>query len=195
MKADKAALRQQQLTLLRSHGVEERKIWSGEIMKHLREWEVFQQARCVLLYAPMRNEPDLMGLLNEDGQENWSDLPSKKWCFPKVQASGLSLHEVHDLQHLQSGNSILREPNPALCPQVEAGEIDLAIIPGLAFDPITRLRLGRGGGYYDRLLARPEFRAQTVGVCFPGQLIDGLPRENHDVPLHAVVTPMGFLKQ
>jgi len=143
----------------------------------------------VLLYAPMRNEPDLLGLLTGNREENAANLPTKKWCFPKVQTSGLSLHEVHDLQHLQSGKSILREPNPALCPLVEAGEIDLAIIPGLAFDPITHLRLGRGGGYYDRLLARPEFRAQTVGVCFPGQLWEGLPREIHDV-----VTPMGFLK-
>ena len=192
MKTDKAALRQQQLTLLRGHGVEDRKVWSGEIMRHLREWEVFRQARCVLLYAPMRNEPDLLGLLIEAGQENSPNLTTKKWCFPKVQASGLSLHEVRNVENLQSGTSLLREPNPALCPLVEVGEIDLAIIPGLAFDPITHLRLGRGGGYYDRLLARPEFRAQTVGVGFPGQLWEGLPRENHDVPLHAVVTPMGF---
>ena len=195
MKTDKAALRQQQLTLLRGHGVEDRKVWSGEIMRHLREWEVFRQARCVLLYAPMRNEPDLLGLLIEAGQENSPNLTTKKWCFPKVQASGLSLHEVRNVEHLQSGTSLLREPDPALCPVVEAGEIDLAIIPGLAFDPATHLRLGRGGGYYDRLLARPEFRAQTVGVGFPGQLWEGLPRENHDVPLHAVVTPMGFLKK
>lgn len=195
MKTDKAALRQQQLTLLRGHGVEDRKVWSGEIMRHLREWEVFRQARCVLLYAPMRNEPDLLGLLIEAGQENSPNLTTKKWCFPKVQASGLSLHEVRNVEHLQSGTSLLREPNPALCPVVEAGEIDLAIIPGLAFDPATHLRLGRGGGYYDRLLARPEFRAQTVGVGFPGQLWEGLPRENHDVPLHAVVTPNGFAKK
>ena len=193
MKMDKAALRQQQITLLRGHGVEDRKIWSGQIMQHLRDWEIFQQARCVLLFAPMRNEPDLLGLLDWPEEGNSPYLPGKQWCFPKVQASGLSLHEVHNLQHLQSGTSVLREPNPELCPVVEAGEIDLAIIPGLAFDSITHLRLGRGGGYYDRLLARPDFRAQTVGVCFPGQLLEGLPRENHDVPLHAVVTPMGFV--
>lgn len=193
MKMDKAALRHQQLTLLRGHGVEDRKIWSGQIMRHLRDWEIFQQARGVLLYAPMRNEPDLLGLLTLNEEESPPNLPRKKWCFPKVQASGLSLHEVCDVRHLQSGTSILREPNPELCPVVEIGEIDLAIIPGLAFDPITHLRLGRGGGYYDRLLARPEFRARTVGVCYPGQLVDGLPRENHDVPLHAVVTPLGFV--
>ena len=193
MKTDKAALRRQQLDLLRGHDAEERRAWSGEIMEHLQGWEVYQQARCVLLYAPMRNEPDLLGLLAGREEKILPNLAKKKWYFPKVHASGLSLHEVHDVQHLQSSTSILREPNPSLCPVVEAGEIDLAILPGLAFDPMTYLRLGRGGGYYDRLLAQPEFRARTVGVCFPGQLKDGLPRENHDVPLHAVVTPKGII--
>ena len=80
------------------------------------------------------------------------------------------------------------EPDPSHCPLVAPEAIDLAIIPGVAFDPETGVRLGRGGGYYDRLLASPGFRAVTVGACFDLQLVAGLPAEEHDQRVDLVVS-------
>ena len=63
--------------------------------------------------------------------------------------------------------------------------IDLAVIPGVAFTPDGR-RLGRGRGYYDRLLARFA-RAYTIGLAFPFQLLEDIPTEPHDIKLNEIL--------
>ncbi|MEY9847441.1 5-formyltetrahydrofolate cyclo-ligase [Streptacidiphilus sp. BW17] len=69
---------------------------------------------------------------------------------------------------------------------------DLVLLPGLAVDPATGLRLGRGGGSYDRVLARlasAGSAARLVTLLFDAELLPGLPTEAHDRPVDAVVTP------
>jgi 5-formyltetrahydrofolate cyclo-ligase len=65
--------------------------------------------------------------------------------------------------------------------------IDLILVPGIAFSK-DRYRLGRGGGFFDRLLAGPAAKAYKLGVCFSFQMLDGIPTERHDVAMNAVVT-------
>ena len=65
--------------------------------------------------------------------------------------------------------------------------IDLILVPGIAFSK-DRYRLGRGGGFFDRLLAGPAAKAFKLGVCFSFQVLDGVPTERHDVAMDAVVT-------
>ena len=79
------------------------------------------------------------------------------------------------------------EPDPGRCELVAPDQIDLAIIPGVAFDPETKLRLGRGGGFYDRLLADANFKATTIGVGFSLQSYKKLPTESHDQALDEIV--------
>jgi 5-formyltetrahydrofolate cyclo-ligase len=66
-------------------------------------------------------------------------------------------------------------------------EIDLIIVPGLAFS-VDRHRLGRGGGFFDRLLAGRAKNAFKLGICFSFQQVDHVPMEGHDVVMDAVVT-------
>ncbi len=79
------------------------------------------------------------------------------------------------------------EPRPDL-PEVPPAAVDWALVPGLAFDE-RGFRLGRGAGYYDRLI--PTFRRDAIcwAVCLTCQLIDRVPVEPHDVPLNGVSTP------
>lgn len=70
--------------------------------------------------------------------------------------------------------------------EIPAGEIDFAIVPGVAFDRELR-RLGRGGGYYDRLL--PLMRCTSVGAAFVWQIVDRVPCDPWDCPVDAVATP------
>ncbi len=77
-------------------------------------------------------------------------------------------------------------PEPIAGREVDPAEIDLFVVPGLAFTP-SGVRLGFGGGYYDRALAGRADRA--VGIAFDEQIIDELPREPHDVGVRAVFTP------
>jgi 5-formyltetrahydrofolate cyclo-ligase len=78
-------------------------------------------------------------------------------------------------------------PAPAGGRILRVGEIDAAIVPGVAFDRAGR-RLGRGGGFYDRLLVRLSERCPAIGFAFAAQLVDRVPEEPHDLRVAAVVT-------
>jgi 5-formyltetrahydrofolate cyclo-ligase len=65
--------------------------------------------------------------------------------------------------------------------------MDLILVPGLAFSQ-DRHRLGRGGGFFDRLLAGRAKQAFKLGVCFSFQLLDSVPTEAHDIVMDAIVT-------
>ena len=71
-----------------------------------------------------------------------------------------------------------------ILPVVTGDEIDLAVIPGVAFDRYGH-RLGRGKGYYDRLL--PQIPAPKVGICFPFQLIEEVPAEAFDFRMDTII--------
>jgi 5-formyltetrahydrofolate cyclo-ligase len=62
--------------------------------------------------------------------------------------------------------------------------VELAIVPGIAFDRSNH-RLGRGRGYYDRLL--PQLNSYILGICFDFQLFDAIPYDEYDVPMDEVV--------
>ncbi len=81
-------------------------------------------------------------------------------------------------------------PRPRFSPGrlVAPGQVDLFLVPGLAFTPGGD-RLGMGGGYYDRLLAQAAQTAVLFGLAFSFQVIDQLPVEPHDVPVHRVISP------
>ena len=70
-------------------------------------------------------------------------------------------------------------------------ELDLIIVPGVAFDHAGH-RIGRGGGFYDRLL--PQYRAVRVGICFGFQYLETIPAQEHDIRMDWVVTETGILK-
>ena len=69
----------------------------------------------------------------------------------------------------------------------EPRELDLVIVPGTAFTA-AGARCGRGRGYYDKYLSRPDVHAVKVGVCFAHQLVGELPSEPHDVAMDCVIT-------
>ncbi len=75
---------------------------------------------------------------------------------------------------------------------IDPSLVDLFAVPGLAFD-VAGLRLGRGGGYYDRLLARRRSDSTTVGLAPDRMLVATLPREPHDIPMTHVATELRLL--
>ena len=83
--------------------------------------------------------------------------------------------------------------DPARSERVPVGEVELFVAPGLLFDRAGR-RLGRGGGHYDRLLARRRADAWLVGICYDDRVIDELPEDRWDVRMHVVVTDRAVLR-
>ena len=105
--------------------------------------------------------------------------------LPVVVGDDLELRLYQGEDSLRAGAYNIMEPVGPLFPPEAYGQIELAIVPGMAFDAAGH-RLGRGKGYYDRLLPRLA-SAYKVGVCYPFQFIADVPSEEHDVAMNEVV--------
>lgn len=139
------------------------------------EWRA---ARTVGFFAPLASEPNIDLL--------WAVLGKRAVCYPRVHGDDLVFIRVPDREALlESVRWNLMEP-PHVDEQVAAvSAIDLWFVPGVAFTADGH-RMGRGKGYYDRLLANPRFRAPAFGICFAEQLVPHLPMEDHDRPVTRV---------
>lgn len=172
----KAELRQLVRERLRSLGASELAEKSAAIRRLLLAHPAYQQARTVALFAALPSEPHLDPL--HDG--------GKRFCFPKVNGPDLDFHEVENTASLINGALNVREPSGGRHPRVDLEELDLVLVPGVAFSPAGG-RLGRGGGFYDRLLCAPQLRARRIGICFDLQLFQELPLEAHDREVEEVL--------
>lgn len=153
---------------------------SGRARAALAHWlEEHPQLRTIAVFSALPGEVDLSGLCAAR-----TDL---RWVYPKVSGDDLSFHHVRDAdRELVAGAFGIREPRPDLT-AVAVETIDAFLCPGLAFDKRGG-RLGRGKGFYDRLLANARTDALKVGVCFPWQIVDDTFAEPHDIAMDAVVS-------
>jgi len=174
--AEKQSLRLRMAETLRALGEEARAEKSARIAAHLKSL-----SGIVFGFAPMRLEPD------------WTDVIGAGWevALPRAQAEGLAFHRVTDLSALAKGRLGAREPEGGEVIDVAAANVIL--VPGVAFDR-DGARLGRGGGYYDRLLVSAPASARRVAVCFACQLVDRVPAEPHDVEVDEIVTEDGWIE-
>ena len=157
---------------------EERVAASARIVARLLALPELRAASTVAVYAPVRDEVDVGGLIAP------LHTAGARTLFPRVRGSELDLVAATDLRNLQLGYRGVREPSgPAIDPSV----VDVAVVPGLAFDPRGG-RLGSGGGHYDRLLARLPTEVVRIGVGFTCQVVPLVPRQTHDQPVQLVVT-------
>jgi 5-formyltetrahydrofolate cyclo-ligase len=159
-----------------------------EIRRNLLKLPELTDARTVMVYAPLAGEVPLDEVtigLRERGVA---------LVYPRcLDAGRLGLHRVDSEELLvESGRYRIREPSPD-CPVVNEDEIDVALVPGLAWSR-DGTRLGRGAGYYDRLLASSGWRGLRCGVFFAIQEMAALPRDPWDVRLDVVVTELGIVR-
>ena len=155
---------------------------SREICRCITESEAWVAAREVLFYAALPTEPDLKPLFLQALKQG------KKCVFPKVCGDKLELYRVDGPMNLQKGAYGILEPSGSERAGVET--IGLALVPGLAFDR-AGFRLGRGGGFYDRLL--PCVTGWTAGCCFASQMQEKLSVERHDARVRLIVTEAGVV--
>jgi 5-formyltetrahydrofolate cyclo-ligase len=151
---------------------------SFDICASIESWTVFQHCNAILTYMPMKSEVDLRPLLER--------YPQKRWLIPRIAPeAGHSMYfHPYDPQRLVRYPFGMEEPapdSPVVCPD----EIQLALVPGLAFDR-NGWRLGYGGGYYDRFLK--GFCGVNLGVVFQALLLESLPHDEHDIPMKWIVT-------
>ena len=165
----KQAIRTAMLAKRSSQPDAERIELSRRIQEKILTLPAVARAREVLLYAAVRGEVDTGLLCDALWQRGVRVLLPR--CRPH-EAGCLDLHRVTCVAELRPGKYGIPEPDPAVCEMVEAARPEAVVVPGVAFDR-TGARLGMGGGFYDRLLARmPE--AAVIAPAFGFQLLDEL---------------------
>ena len=177
--AEKARLRRQALDWLAALSPPERIAGDESLFRRFLALPQIESVRTVLLYHGMDTEPDTVRLL----PPLW-DI-GKQVCLPRC----LPGNQM-EARLVQRDSTLVRhhygtlEPGPD-CPLIPPDQIDLVLVPGLAFDR-SGGRLGRGGGYYDRWLA--GFSGITAALCRDGLLMEAIPRLPHDLGVDLVIT-------
>lgn len=152
---------------------------SEVVCQRVREDGLWRSAGTVLLYYPLGDEVDVRPLIRH------AQLMNKRVLLPVVVGDDLELRIYDGEQSMRVGAYGILEPTGEVFPQERYDEINVAIVPGMAFDTYGH-RLGRGKGYYDRLLPRLRM-AYKIGVCWKFQYINNVEHEEHDVRMDEVV--------
>ena len=175
---EKQSLRVRARHLLTGIDFDLRQAASRKILDQLEGWEPWRTAQTVCAFSALPCEPDIL--------TPWP--ATKKMSLPRVVGTTLNLHTIKHAGQLVAGSFGISEP-PSHAPLAEA-KADLILVPGLAFDR-SGMRLGRGGGYYDRFLV--GFEGLRVGICFQEVVFDRIPCEPHDVMVDFLATPEGII--
>lgn len=146
-------------------------------MARLEAHPAFRQAQTVLLYHSLKDEVQTHAFI-----EKWSR--QKRIILPVVAGHVLELRIYTGPGDLSIGSYGIAEPTGELF--TDYVSIDLAVIPGVAFD-LAGHRLGRGKGYYDKLLPLLP-SALKIGLCFPFQLVEKVPAEPFDICMNIIIT-------
>ncbi|HKK87933.1 MAG TPA: 5-formyltetrahydrofolate cyclo-ligase [Saprospiraceae bacterium] len=153
--------------------------WDDKINGSLIDWILKHDPQTVHCYLPMPEEVDLTTFLKKCLQSELEVI------VPKVKRRPFLEHLIlNNLQELESGPMGTRHPEHAL---PYTGDLELIIVPGLAFDHLG-YRIGYGGAYYDHFLANYP-NAFKLAVCYPYQLLPELPREAHDIAVDRILCP------
>lgn len=183
----KASLRAQIRARLNNLPAATRGAASVTLCARLRVQPVWSEARSVLVFAPLPDEPDLWPLLHE------ALAAGKTVALPAFVpgTKTYSARQIFDPEHdLTRGKYGIREPLPS-CPEVPLNRLDLMLVPGVGFD-VRGGRLGRGQGFYDRLLAGGH--GTKCGVAFDEQIVDAVPVGPQDIPLNCILTPTRWIE-
>ncbi|MCK5014739.1 MAG: 5-formyltetrahydrofolate cyclo-ligase [Candidatus Omnitrophica bacterium] len=181
----KRILREKILTLLRNQKEEERLVKSLAIGNKLFQMEEFQKAETILFYASFDGEVETFEMMREAQKLGKTiGLPGIIKDERKIVPTAVASLEAD----LETGPYGIQQPKIDQDRTLREDLLDMAIVPGVAFDKKNN-RLGRGGGYYDRFLASLPPSVLTVGLAFDFQIVDSLSfQEKHDIPVSCVLT-------
>ncbi len=154
---------------------------SNQVLDTLYGMQEFRDATVVLSYISFGTEVNTHGcirsLLADDARQVLVPVVASR------ETRSMMLSELQDWSELSTGAYGILEPQPGCIRQRSAREVDLALVPGVAFDRQGH-RIGYGGGYYDGLLQRID--GSAVALAYRFQMLRQLPQEPHDVRVDAV---------
>lgn len=184
IQADKRRIRRAIHAARQRLSEEERMARSVRIWGHLTGLPCYQRARVILWYMAFDKEVLTAGLMQQ------ALAAGKRAVVPLVQVERqrLELCEIQDVaRDVAPGYRGIPEPRPGCWRPTAAEELELVIVPGVAFD-MHGGRLGFGAGFYDRLLAELPHAIPKLGMAFDFQILPELPRQAHDIAVHGIAT-------
>ncbi len=189
--SDKFSIRR--YVLLRRDFISEeiKKDKDGKIRETLFGFSEFKTSHKILLYASFRSEVDTIDLIK------YCIANGKVTVLPKVdkQRKEIMLYEIRDINELVPGYLGIPEPNVSEDRRMNIEDIDLIVVPGVAFDEHCN-RLGYGKGFYDKLLMRVKgyIKAQgsrvkgVIAIAYEEQIVELIPSELHDIRMDKIIT-------
>lgn len=173
----KQTIRREVRRRIKELGVDAMSDAAREIFAEVELTEQFQKAECVALFAAMKDE-----VPTDETLRRWLAM-GKRVVVPRVEGDVMRFYD-YSPERMQTGAFGIEEPMggeeyPASC-------IDLIIVPARAFTK-GGARLGRGGGFYDKYMSLPGFRAYKIGIAFGCQMFDELPTDSHDIIVDEVI--------
>lgn len=173
---EKKSIRQEVRRRIKSMSDEQKQHESATVFAAIEATPTFCDAECVALFAAMWDEVPTTEVL-----ERWREM-GKRVVVPRVEGEVMRYYDYHP-DAMRVGAFGIVEPEGDA--EVAAADIDLMIVPARAFT-MRGDRLGRGGGFYDKYMSLPDFRAVKYGVAFGCQIFDSLPTDDHDIPVERV---------
>jgi len=183
----KTALRKRIREQLKKLTPELRTVHSANACLLLEKQAVWKKAAVILFFAPLPEEPDIWPLA-ADALEAKKIIALPKFIPERDHYAGCEIQNFSS--DVQAGQFGIREPK-ADCAEIPSSGFDLILVPGVAFD-LHGNRLGRGKGFYDRLLS--QFRGIKCGIAFDEQIENEIPTGAHDVRMDFILTPTRWVK-
>ena len=181
---DKILIRKRILNILKNQKEEDRIRKSGLIKDKLFADPGFRCSQTVLFYASFNGEVDTFEIMKQSQQEGKQiALPAIRLKEKKIVPCLVDILE----DVLEDGPYGIKQPRMDRARSLDLHAIDLAVVPGVAFDRENH-RLGRGAGYYDRFLTDLPKDTPSIGLAFDFQLLDKIPHLEHDIPVSRVLT-------
>jgi len=183
---EKTAIRKQILKKSKCLADEKKEIAESKMLKHLKNWDLFEQAQSIHIFISKNNEPNTFQIIDFC------------WKLGKQISVPCVMTDTDDLFHskLSSFRNLSKGPfgvlEPSHTERIESTpeSFDIIIIPGVAFDRHGG-RIGHGKGFYDKFL--PQTKAYRLALAFDFQVLEKIPLEKHDESVHGILTESGII--
>ena len=174
---DKRTLRKEIRAEIATLSIEKKQSLSSQIFSKIATLSKLEEASVVALFVSLSDEPQTATFIEQLLQKN------KRVVVPRIEGDEMNFYDISE--GVEIGAFGIMEPT-ATTP-IKPSKIDVMIVPGVAFT-LNGARCGRGKGFYDKYLSHSDFRAYTIGVCYPCQIVENLPTEEHDKVLDRVIS-------
>jgi 5-formyltetrahydrofolate cyclo-ligase len=153
-----------------------------EILKNLTERLFYKEAENIFIYVSIETEVDTHRIIIkalEDG---------KKIYVPKIKSksAGMEIFRIKSIEDLKEGYFGILEPSDE-SGKIEGDELDLIVVPGVAFDR-EGYRIGYGGGFYDKFFKNLTKKIPKIAIGYNLQIVDKIAREEHDEKINGLIT-------